>query len=124
MPQFDFTTSDLIREVRRVAEGYPTYVYKRPIKEGSCLYFHPGQDDQHESCGCIFGHALSALGVSLGDIGEEHNDNSILQLLLVSGVESTGEQADWMWLVQYKQDKGKTWKEAINIADNACGAVS
>lgn len=117
---FDFTPEDLQHKVREVAADYPKYVYDIPYGN-SCMYFHKGDDDNY-SCGCIIGHALHRLGVTLEDISEEYNFVGVWGLLQrhLSDLPLDFNDATVQWLsnVQSAQDRGETWSSAVKKADN------
>ncbi len=99
----------LINEVRRLANLHPDNIYRKP-GSGHCSYVEGICTNGAK--GCLFGQALANLKIKIN--GKEGNIKTLaLDLELIGTVD----QINWCGLVQKNQDKGMTWKEAVETAD-------
>jgi hypothetical protein len=108
----DFTTKDVVREVRRIAAENPDFVYT-PSLNGICSYHATEGNPQ----GCIIGAALKSLGVDVDVLAGPAN--TILRHLGLEGVfyiEDVSREAEWVQTVQSCQDCRKPWGEAVSLA--------
>lgn len=103
------TAEQLIEKVRELVTANPEFVYRRPEGQISCLY-----REHNGTPGCLFGQALTALGVELTDVHERRTIDVLLPQL---GISVTRLQVEWMMSVQNAQDLGQSWAEAIDRAD-------
>lgn len=110
---FDFTSRQLADKVIEVADSYPKHVYK-PSSKDNCAYFDIGQDGNY-AAGCIVGHALHRLGVTLEDIKEFNLSTEVTELLYLFMPPERRDPASDIFLlnVQKKQDEGRAWKECV-----------
>jgi len=142
--QFPEVTYDQIEEqVRALAEKYPEYVYKPPIRDNvwqpiACSYLLRADtaDDavvppELTDCGCIFGGAFKNLGFTPNQLleldktearvdeetGNEYGDSEISTVLDRLEIPVSGDEQRWAAIVQSKQDQGFTWVEAVRNAD-------
>jgi len=116
---FDFTSQQLADKVIEVADSYPEHVYKLSSKDRNprilhCAYFDIGQDGNY-AAGCIVGHALHRLGVTLEDIKEFNLSTEVTELLYLFMPPERRDPASDIFLlnVQRKQDEGRAWKECV-----------
>lgn len=108
------TFEDVEKEVRRLAENNPDFVYA-PVgwpdeaSPSSCLY---NANERQE--GCIFGQAFANLSdpVSIDDEGEP-----ISVILSRKAIKTTPSQQSWARSVQERQDAGLPWLNCIVVAD-------
>jgi hypothetical protein len=112
-----FTFEELEKEVRRLSDENPEFVYKG--EEGffspHCSYL-TGKNDP--PVGCIFGQALTALLPDTTILEEaDANKLTITAVLRVAGVDLSETQRRWAGEVQEYQDSGIQWKEAVVMAD-------
>lgn len=110
-----------------VAEHGYDYVYtKKRVIEGTaprCVYVYKGRPD------CLVGKFLASQGVSISDL--ERGDTAafgsaaedVLHDLGKRGImEVDGETFQFLANLQYDQDSGKTWGEALSRAINVIAA--
>ncbi len=122
----NFTISDLIKEVRRLANENPDFVYpefKKPHNGRTCSYLKSEKSD----VGCIFGQAILNIQPDLKeflihfDCEVDSGIKKCLQTLFpdidLTYPSTSREQLDWCEKVQDEQDRGSTWGEAIKIAN-------
>lgn len=119
---YGFTVQDVVREVRRIAEEEPDFVYTiqpENATSGSCYY--ASADGQGNGRGCIVGQALGRLGVSmeaLGDLDKGEEASVIRVLPDILPVYASDEGAlNWLSDVQHQQDIGYQWGAAVRSAD-------
>ena len=95
--------------VRDLAKHKPDFIYHAPDEEdGTCMYWH-----KHENApGCIYGHALTRLGVDVlaGDFEDTGIDSVLGE---ITGASVPG----WFVYVQKLQDSGVSWGDAVAYAD-------
>lgn len=108
------TFKQLETEVRRLAKENPDYIYPAASSgedfSPSCFYM--ATDDYPA---CIFGQALSNLGVVLN---REYENNDIEVVMHRIGITITASEARWACRVQHYQDRGRIWGVAIASADS------
>jgi hypothetical protein len=120
-----FTLADLARTLREVAAERPDHVYANPRNptDGYCEYLHADGEP-----GCIFGVALSRLGVDLASLG-----NMAIGQLLANWFGDSEYDASYkpFTAVQYAQDGStlfdrprKPWGEAVKALDAHYPAVA
>ncbi|MET7939657.1 hypothetical protein [Streptomyces sp. NPDC005302] len=112
------TSDDVIRTLREVVDEQPDHVYQRPADmDGSepCLYVHTDETGAQVP-GCVVGHVVSRLGVSLSNVADHEGTNAsgLLEVLRISVGDDTAEFLD---TVQGHQDLGFSWREALMRAD-------
>ena len=117
--KYDFTTTDVVNEVRNLANQHPDFVYT-PADDGEgvtgCSYLNGANGK-----GCIVGQALANLGVSRAELEAAETQNAVAALE-VAGLTEPGRvrnYGDWtneekfLVLVQQKQDDHTSWGEAV-----------
>lgn len=107
------TIKEINDKVREIAMSSPNYVY--PKSHGisispKCSYGPAAGSYKREPC--IFGLAFTALGITLPE-----DNGDIVEVFRILRLPSDPIEASWALNVQYNQDQGKTWGEAIKIAD-------
>ena len=113
-----WTLEDLARTLREIAAEDPEYVYGNPGEDPPsytvCWYAHANGEP-----GCIFGVALSRLGVDLGELTANRPISWYLELWFqVSGSDGARqEQLSAFRQVQIHQDARKPWGEAVKALD-------
>lgn len=121
---YDFTTEDVVREVRHLAEKEPDFVYTEQDcfdqDYGACYY--TSADGQGNGRGCIVGQALGRLGVSpetlrfIDGSGDSPVELALPPLLPSEPGDSRG--LAWLSEVQNAQDLGVPWGTAVKGADD------
>lgn len=110
------TFKQLETEVRRLATETPDFVYMTVINSDSgisrCFYQSKPEEGK---VACIFGQALTNLGIELNDFHEQKGIDDVLSRLHVPLTEV---QSRWCISVQHDQDKGVEWGKAVEIADS------
>lgn len=102
----------IIDKVREIAAAQPEFVYVPPGGPGTtCYYVLDGEGS------CIIGRALFALGLIDNSIPFDDNTLTVGALFNTLGIEVDGEEGIWLREVQYQQDSGKPWGEAVGAAD-------
>lgn len=105
-----------------IAEKGEDYVYvnERGVSGGACYNVHTDPDG-NLTPGCLVGHALYLGGIPLASMGGLRMTSaagSLLGDLRDEGLLSRSPAAvEWLLDVQLAQDDGKTWGEAVAIAD-------
>lgn len=122
----------IIKAVAEVAEDRPDFDYAR--QEGrtvhhQCSYLHNGVTMKGE--GCIVGQALIKTFPGAKDKLEEIEfggpSPSVRSLTEDPKVHDwfdgiTAPEINWLAVVQDAQDNGKTWKQAVDVADDTYGS--
>lgn len=109
----------LQEKVREIAAERPDYVYRgngAVGKLGRCVYVRDGQPS------CLIGHALWGLGLidaTLEQRGSGQGDNTgdIHSLADTLNLDIDSDSLDWLSQAQYRQDVGRPWGEAVQLAD-------
>lgn len=120
------TATQVIEEVRRLAEEQPDFVYSK--QEGA----NANEDCSYFGCfignttgqACIVGQALAKLSVDMSDLKREEDKGFGMGIAeaLVGGVVDipyTEREAKWLGDVQNHQDLGESWAQAVVLADKA-----
>jgi len=114
------TPKDVLVEVVKIGKTEPDFVYtNQPGVEygGSCHYL--SGNDEGEGRGCIVGQALLNLGISKERIESFREDYADVFLPNVLGINPPGEVSEeyttlkTITHIQYAQDNGKPWGEAV-----------
>jgi hypothetical protein len=106
-------TREKLNEVlKKIVEERPEYVYQKPAgfthSDGVCRYVHLKGDGYVP--GCLIGHLLNRLGVSLEDIIPFEGGPASTIVSRLIDVDSRNIKAlDW---AQNAQDSGEPWGEA------------
>lgn len=114
----------VIAKVREIAAARPDFIYialrwgtdsAGPGEPNGCKYMHGDQP------GCIFGQALTALGVSPGKLREHDRNGHNIYAVFGSPSVLSPEYADVAWCsrVQRAQDRGNAWGEAVKYGDDS-----
>lgn len=126
----EVTTLDVVNEIKKLAAEMPDFVYvadpEHKIGSTGCSYIYGGCNKYPEHCGCIVGQALKRLGI---DVAEQHEDapaSLVLRYLglsdrvgrFVHGANTMLRHSRWISVVQRQQDKGSSWSEAVEAADD------
>ena len=113
--------NDVIAKTRVIAGANPDYIYQRTEGDlSTCTYV------KHGMASCLFGRALSALGVLIEKI--KVFDSGIMSMGISDVLETwddelrfvnrTQENVYWCERVQTKQDAKSRWEDAVAYADN------
>ena len=100
----------LAEQVRKIAEAEPEMMTE-------CRYF----DILTHSPLCIVGHAMALQGMTIEDLRGE-NGSGFASVIANNGSAPVNllDTVDWIGKVQYEQDSGLSWEQAVLRAD--CGA--
>lgn len=125
MSKYNFSASDVAKAVRKLAVKNPDFNYtmqeERPSISTDCSYLSAGLGVEGGKA-CIVGQALTSLGVSdkhLSQVETLHASIAVIRLaenLLSSAGDN--KTLDWLDRVQEYQDRGVTWSNAVELADN------
>lgn len=116
------TGKELVAEVRRLAAEQPDFIYgnQEGAEENECSYFGCAVGDSNGQA-CIVGQAMTNLGVDMERL--EDLEKSGISAGIIAALEDglvpikhTGEDAQWLANVQYYQDNGRPWGEAVALA--------
>ena len=114
------TYEDVLAEVIKVGEAEPDFVYtEQPDADydGTCHYLYG--NDEGEGRGCIVGQALLNLGISkerIESFREDYADvflPNVLALATPDAYSSGYEALKTLTYIQYAQDSGEPWGEAV-----------
>lgn len=97
---------DVELRVRALARTYPYRIYDNKSGDSGCCY----TPDPHNPLGCIIGAAVAPLGVYLP---EWDTVGGIIQSC-DSRIEG---DPQWLSNVQFRQDQGDSWSEAVAYGD-------
>ena len=103
-----WTVVDLAQKVREVAAERPEFIYRKPEGSTYCLYVHEDGEP-----GCIFGVALSRLGVDISDLGSAGIGEILYRLLGDPADQQEADQRSALSQVQRRQDDGWRWGEVV-----------
>lgn len=115
------TDEEIIEALKAVVAENPDYVYKvpahmrGPVENGSCFYVHTDGDSEGTP-GCVFGHVLHRLGVSLDELAQYEGDNASIVAAQTTGSAPSGDVSTFLDEVQMNQDQGKPWSLALSSA--------
>lgn len=121
------TGEQIIQAIRDVASEKPDFVYARPEGSSKCMYMHEGKPS------CLIGQALFKLGVidasiesvPSADHGNSAGAGSLLNYLGEQGkIDVSFSQRRWISEVQWNQDKGATWSDSVQAADEAYAVIA
>jgi hypothetical protein len=116
------TATQVIEEVHRLAEEQPDFVYSdQEVANEECSYFGCAIGNTTGQA-CIVGQALANLNVDMSDMKrkEDTGYGMAIATALEEGVVDipyTEEEAKWLGDVQYYQDRGEPWAQAVALAD-------
>lgn len=118
------TATQVIEEVRRLAEEKPDFVYSdQEVAVGECSYFGCTIGNTAGQA-CIVGQALANLNVDMSDLKRKEDSGYGMAIAEVLGwrvvdILYTEREAKWLGDVQYHQDFGKPWAKVVALADKA-----
>lgn len=118
------TATQVIEEVRRLAEEQPDFVYSdQEVVVEECSYFGCAIGNTAGQA-CIVGQALANLNVDMSDMKRKEDTGygmAIAEALEwgVVDILYKGREAKWLGDVQYHQDFSKPWAKAVALADKA-----
>jgi hypothetical protein len=115
MTKIEITSKELEDQIRAIAQENPDTIYDRPVRDNvgntSCLYF-----DLEGNPSCLIGQGFARLGFEADDFVNSENMMEISELLNTWQAVSFGDTA-WLRCVQFAQDEGATWSDAVQKAD-------
>lgn len=116
-----FTLEDVIARVRALADEKPDFVYQKPEGASICKYVAGKFSDDSARPDCIMARALHALGVSLKFLQcfEGAAVETVLGGMGLRWEPETEQQSEWLRAVQYGQDNGMAWGNAVKESDLA-----
>ena len=109
--------TELRRKIEELVDESPDFVYEPPTGPGgTCFYTHADGTP-----GCLVGRALHALGLVIPWGVPENSFDTATGLYALGYI--TGDRADAAWAssVQFYQDKGHTWAEALEMGNDGFG---
>lgn len=121
----------IIKAVAEVAEGRPDFDYARQdgrTVNHQCSYLHDGVTMKGE--GCIVGQALiktfPGAKEKLEEIefgGPSPSIRTLSEMMVTDWFKGITEpEVNWLAAVQDGQDNGRTWAQAVAVADDAFGS--
>ena len=123
MTDYNFTLEDLRREVLSIADERPDFVYtaqkeRESLGVGASCSYTGARINSTEGEACIFGQALTRLGVSKGTLmGTSTNIVSLLSGKFGLDVNNI-DYDDALRRVQFSQDGGVPWGKAVEPLRN------
>jgi hypothetical protein len=115
----------VLQTLREVVAERPEYEYKAPADmlsyedSSMCFYVHGDQP------GCLVGHVLNRVGVPLSVLAQREGVGAysvVPQVLNLTGEpDDVATVQDVLTEVQYAQDQGATWGEALEEATRKPG---
>lgn len=123
------TLAMLIQEVKKLATGYPDFVYEpdHNIEEredatntnSGCSNVHGGCGKYPDMCGCIIGQAVKRLGIHI-DESFRFSPVGVLTSQYCKEIDSLDEHEllQWLQVVQSSQDAGLPWSDCVKEADD------
>lgn len=112
---YDFTAQDVLDKVVEIAEERPDFIHGNV--GDNCSYLGRVVGDETGQC-CIMGQALQDLGVSQETL-RKYEGTSIPEILVIMGImdDFSDPLGDTLGTIQYLQDIGVPWGEAIGLVD-------
>ena len=115
----NITSSQVVAEVRKLAEERPDFVYRdQPGSTFDCSYlgaFVPAEGEPYSGEGCIVGQALTRLGVDESDLRMVERTSAKAALVDLD-IECSEADLDWLSEVQGLQDDRSSWRQAVAFA--------
>ena len=115
------TVAGIVQAVREIAAEQPDFKYTDGDEVGSCAYGAPANRVGNDlTQGCIIGRAFDRAGFEYHEIIELE----IIECLGYMGLDSStnpSDEARWLYRVQFQQDTGETWGDAVAYADRQEG---
>lgn len=125
--KLSFTGKDVVNNVRKLAQECPSFVYNTEFS-GDICYYTKGSDHagKYDNVGCIIGQALilSANSDELEWLKDKlitvddkygYACGSTLHFLKITASE---EELKWLTEIQFKQDTGYSWENAVAEGDS------
>jgi hypothetical protein len=112
------TADQIITEVRRIAAENPDFRYRDHLNGGEKCFYNETEDGEPA---CIMGQALANLGHAVDPVYEQKGVEHVL--IHQFGLHPGYQQGMWLTEVQISQDRGATWAEAVETADQRFGHV-
>lgn len=121
-----FTFEQLKNEVIRIIEENPNNSYKPELSDvWVCRCRYTSGTCSDGSCGCLFGQALLAVGITLEQLRYfDSLDLTITRVLIKLEIIFSQSEKDWLGAIQYTQDQGRSWKSCLRYAANRLPAVA
>ena len=114
----DFTIYDVVRKIVDIAAADPDYKYRDT--HDRCVYVEEDATGQLVGS-CIVGKALVDLGIDKEYLRDKRsNTNGIPAAWVIIddlGLDAGTIAANWVSVVQQRQDAGATWGGAVEAAD-------
>lgn len=104
--------SEVAKEVRRLADTFPSFQYVPPGP--SCKYLE--EKDGEKVGSCIVGQALVNLGLDKDELSKYEGESAYLVLNETCEVDDKNLR-EWVDHVQDWQDYGREWSACISSAD-------
>lgn len=123
MTEYDFTLEDIRREVLAIADERPDFVYtaqkeREGLGVGASCSYTGARLHSTDGEACIYGQALTRLGVPQDTLmGLSTNIVSLLSSKFGLDVHNI-DYDDALRLVQFAQDAGTPWGEAVKPLRN------
>lgn len=123
MTEYDFTLEDLRREVLALADERPDFVYtaqkeRESLGVGASCSYTGARINSTEGEACIYGQALTRLGVPQDDLMGYSNNIASLLYDEFELAEYDINYADSLNSVQQAQDGGISWGKAVEPLRN------
>jgi hypothetical protein len=122
----ELTFASLAAEVRRIVAADPEHVYRKPERDvtvrgirATCFYSTKSAEGIIEAC--LFGRALSALGVTDAKLIGVETSPIRAAWEALGGERLSEPQRCWIASIQMSQDGGATWGSALADADARFG---
>lgn len=112
------TDDMVISTLKAVVAEQPDYVYAAPshmTDDAECYYVHTDDDGANQRPGCVVGHVLHRLGISLDEIGEHEDEDAHAAVPALVGGLNQGTMT-LLCDVQQSQDRGTPWNVALASA--------
>lgn len=114
--------NDLQKEVRRLANQYPNAIYQSPNGFNGCYYNVGIVANGPDTEGCLLGQAIRNLEPEIFEAITADSDDIVSLICIMNedfdnSEDEEGDIEKWLSIVQGQQDGGKTWSEAVKIAD-------
>jgi hypothetical protein len=113
--RIEVTPEELETQVRAAAANAPDFVYDASPgagKDASCAYFN-----KDGTPSCLIGQGFSALGLTAEDFSEDSYNFMAVSDFLHAWQGTPTDACEWLSDVQARQDRGDSWNNAVNYAD-------
>lgn len=128
-PHYTFAPSDVTKRVREIAQANPDFVYtEQPGAKGGCSYLGADVETPDVGQACIVGQALQDMGVSREHLEKANMSSAYIVIPWLLGHKMAARAIDnfseeesieirRLNLIQFNQDEGHSWSNAVYIAD-------